>query len=442
MALQKHNLSFLMFCIIVTIVIPLVPCHGTSQEDPLNNIIDGGTFNNLIQQRTQVLRLKRFVNLGVTSLSSISKFNVNDFGAKGDGKSDDTEAFNKAWQVACSSGGDVILVVPSDYNYLLKPVRFSGPCDSSIAIQISGTLEASENSSDYTQDHQHWLMFESLQKLTVQGGGTVNGNGDTWWQNSCKTNPSLPCQSAPTAVTFYKCEDLIVENLMIKNAQQIHVKIQESTDVKISSVTVNAPEDSPNTDGIHITNTKNIKILNSLIATGDDCLSIESGTQNLLATGITCGPGHGISIGNLGETGTEELVSGITVNGAKLYGTTNGVRIKTWQGGVGSASKIKFQNIMMENVTNPIIIDQNYCDQKTPCEQKSSAVKIKNVLYENIKGTSASEVAVSLNCSQSFPCEGVVLQNIDLQQEGGQIPKASCESALLSYVGSVSPRCP
>ncbi|XP_028774459.1 polygalacturonase-like [Neltuma alba] len=451
MARQNHVL-FSIFLMLFIIIIPSVPCYGTSQEDPLkiygsdddspfNNFDDGGTFHNLIQQNTQVLSLNRFVKLAVTS-PSVSKFNVNDFGAKGDGKSDDTEAFNKAWQAACSSGRAIILVVPSNYNYLLKPVRFSGPCNSSITIQISGTLAASEDSSDYAQDPQHWLMFESVQNLTVQGGGTINGNGDTWWRNSCKKNPSLPCESAPTAVTFYDCENLIVENLEIKNAQQIHVNIQESTNVKVSGVTVSAPEDSPNTDGIHITNTRYIKISNSLIATGDDCLSIESGTQNLLATGISCGPGHGISIGSLGETGTVELVSGITVNGAKLSGTTNGVRIKTWPGGEGSASNIKFQNITMENVTNPIIIDQNYCDQETPCKQENSTVKIRNVLYENIKGTSASDVAVSLNCSQSFPCQGIVLQNIDLQDEDGQIPKASCESAILSYVGSVSPRCP
>ncbi|KAK4281876.1 hypothetical protein QN277_013322 [Acacia crassicarpa] len=450
MALQKHVLS--LFLMLFIIVIPYVPCYVTSQEDPLkihgggdspfNNIDDGGTPKKLIQQSTQVLSLNRFVKLGVTS-SSASKLNVNDFGAKGDGKTDDTEAFNKAWQAACSSGRDVILVVPSNYDYLLKPVRFSGPCNSRITFQISGTIEASENSSDYTEDPQHWLMFESVQNVTVQGGGTINGNGDTWWRKSCKKNPSLPCKSAPTAVTFYRCENLIVENLVIKNAQQIHVNIQESSKVKVSGVTVSAPEDSPNTDGIHITNTKIIQISNSVIATGDDCLSIESGTQNLLASDIACGPGHGISIGSLGETGTEELVSGITVNGAHLSGTTNGVRIKTWPGGSGSASNIKFQNIVMENVTNPIIIDQNYCDQKTPCKQQKSTVKIRNVLYENIKGTSASDVAVSLNCSQSFPCQGIVLHNIDLRQEQeAQIPKALCQSALLSYVGSVSPRCP
>lgn len=79
-----------------------------------------------------------------------------------------------------------------------------------------------------------------------------------------------------------------------------------------------------------------------------------------------------ISIGSLGEDGSKQFVSGITVKGAKFSSTTNGVRIKTWQGGSGSASNIKFQNIQMKNVTNPIIIDQNYCDQESPCQEQVS----------------------------------------------------------------------
>lgn len=42
------------------------------------------------------------------------------------------------------------------------------------------------------------------------------------------------------------------------------------------------------------------------------------------------------------------------------------------QGGSGRASNIKFQNIEMENVENPIIIDQHYCDQDKPCKEEVS----------------------------------------------------------------------
>ncbi|KAK8468214.1 hypothetical protein PHAVU_007G253101 [Phaseolus vulgaris] len=434
MALPRHPLLFLFAMIMLSFA------DSTVAEDPLLLFHEGSAKdNNFIVQSTNVLNLKSFDKLGQIS-SSPKMVNVNDYGAQGDGKTDDTLAFKKAWEVACSSG-IAVFVVPQK-NYLLKPITFSGPCKSNIAVQITGTVEASDNISDYNEDRAHWLMFDSVQKLSVKGGGTIDGNGNIWWQNSCKTNQKLPCKKAPTALTFYKCKDLTVEDLTIRNGQQMHVSFEESENVIVSGLTVTAPEDSPNTDGIHITNTQNIQILNTVIGTGDDCISIESGSRNVQATKITCGPGHGISIGSLGSGESKDFVSGVTVNGAKFSGTTNGVRIKTWQGGSGSASNIKFQNIQMEKVTNPIVIDQNYCDQATPCKKQKSAVQIKNVLYENIKGTSGSDVGVQFDCSEKFPCEGIVLQNIDLQYEDRREAKASCNSVQLSYRGDVNPQCP
>ena len=58
--------------------------------------------------------------------------------------------------------------------------------------------------------------------------------------------------------------------------------------------------------------------------------------------------------------------------------------INDHQGGSGSASNIKFQNIEMYNVSNPIIIDQNYCDQDKPCEEQVIK-KYKNCLFISTK---------------------------------------------------------
>ncbi|BAT85270.1 hypothetical protein LR48_Vigan03g216700 [Vigna angularis] len=443
MALLKHLLfSFTIF------IISFVFCYGSLQEDPLTSIYvhhspsvdDGGTlFKNFNKQSANVLSLNRFEKRG-----SLKKVNVNDYGAKRNGDTDDSEAFKKAWDEVCDSG-EAILVVPKD-NYLLKPIRFSGPCKPNIEVQISGTLEAADDPSDYDEDSRHWLVFDKIKNLYVYGGGTLDGNGKVWWENSCKKNKKQPCKDAPTALTFDSCEDLTVENLNIENAQQIHVSFQDSENVKVSGLNVNAPEDSPNTDGIHVTKTKNIQISDSVIGTGDDCISIVHGSKNVEATNITCGPGHGISIGSLGAGKSKDVVSGIKVNGAKIFGTKNGVRIKTWQGGSGSASDIKFQNIEMNNVTNPIIINQNYCDKKKrPCQKagsEKSAVEIKNVVYENISGTSASEVAVKFDCSEKFPCQKIKLQNIDLACEGGDDAEALCNNVdKLSYIGHVKPRC-
>ncbi|GMI65730.1 ARABIDOPSIS DEHISCENCE ZONE POLYGALACTURONASE 1 [Hibiscus trionum] len=385
--------------------------------------------------------LSSFQRYGGTLSSVGTVVNVDDFGATGD-KAHDTVAFEKAWMKACSMKGAVVLRVPAGKNYLLKPVRFSGPCKSNLTMQISGTIAASDDRLDYKEDNRHWLTIDSVDNLLVEGGGgKINGNGKIWWENSCKINKHLPCKDGPTALTFYNSKNLVVRNLNIQDAQQIHVSFEKCTNVLASGFKITSPEKSPNTDGIHITNTQNIRVTSSVIGTGDDCISIVSGSQNVQATDITCGPGHGISIGSLGSKNSKAFVSGVTVDGAKLSGTTNGVRIKTWQGGSGTASNIKFQNIEMNNVKNPIIIDQNYCDQSKPCKEQGSAVQIKNVVYSNIKGTSSSEVAINLDCSKSHPCQGIVLTNVNLQDQEHGPAKAICNNVKLSE-GDTVPKCP
>ncbi|CAN1348791.1 unnamed protein product [Linum perenne] len=397
-------------------------------------VVDDAQSMDPLKLATDILSFKTAETSSTSSLaSSTQTFQVEDFREDGD---DDTKAVEKAWDAACKSskGAAQLVLVASKKSYTLKPIRFSGPCKSKLTVEILGTIEASNDRSDYEEDTSHWLVFDGVKDLVVQGGGTIDGQGKVWWQNSCKVKKHL-------AVTFYKCNNLVVKNLKIQNGQQIHVSFQSCNNVQASNLQVNSPQDSPNTDGIHVTSTKNIRISDSVIGTGDDCISIVSGSQSVEAYRITCGPGHGISIGSLGSHNSKAYVSGVSVDGAKFSGTSNGLRIKTWQGGSGSATNIKFQNIEMKNVENPIIIDQNYCDQDKPCKEEKSAVQVKDVVYKNVKGTSASEVAIKLECSKSFPCEGVVLEDVDLERGGGKGVKAVCNNVKLTQLGKVSPSC-
>ncbi|OMP10071.1 Glycoside hydrolase, family 28 [Corchorus olitorius] len=396
------------------------PTFGVSHHNNPNSAAGGNLFNyyNTNQIWSSLARARALKPKVV---------NVDAFGAKADG-GDDSQAFKKAWKYACSSSQGAVLVVPKKKIYHVKPIDFSGPCKSALVFKVYGTIKASVHHSDYKE--RKWLYFDNVENLRVEGGGsgTINGNGRTW----------CPARK--------RQHNVQVGGVRIKNAQQMHLTFRNCFNVKASNLLVKAPGNSPNTDGIHVSGTQNIIIQNSVIATGDDCISIVSGSKNVRATGITCGPGHGISIGSLGAKNSEAYVSNVIVDKATLSGTTNGVRIKTWQGGSGYAKNIKFRNIMMHNVSNPIIIDQNYCDQRKPCSKQVSAVQVSNVVYQNIRGTSASDVALKLDCSQSFPCRGIYLQNVDLsvpqnQHNNNNIAEASCSNVRLTYQGNVSPPC-
>ncbi|KAG6414062.1 hypothetical protein SASPL_126779 [Salvia splendens] len=304
---------------------------------------------------------------------------VEDYGAKADGKSDNSQAFKKAWDKACNSLESIKILVPKGKVYYVKHVDFTGPCYSGISMEIQGTIKSFAKM--YDTPKRLWIKFEDVRNMEVFGGGTIDGSGEVWWKNSCKIKKTK-------ALTFRNCSNLTLSNLRLLNAQQMHVIFQDCNDVEASKLVVEAPEHSPNTDGIHITRTSNIKILDSQIRTGDDCVSIVNGSRNVDIRNIACGPGHGISIGSLGEDNTENYVSNVFVKGATFTGTTNGARIKTWQ---------------------------------------KSAVQVENVVYRNIRGTSASKVAINLNCSESVPCKNVVLQNVMLTaQQKGEKVEASC----------------
>ena len=74
------------------------------------------------------------------------------------------------------------------------------------------------------------------------------------------------------------------------------------------------------------------------------------------------------SIGSLAKTLNEDGVENVTVSNSVFTGTTNGVRIKSWaRASTGFVNKVFFQNLIMKNVQNPIIIDQNYCPTHQGC---------------------------------------------------------------------------
>ncbi|KAB5534978.1 hypothetical protein DKX38_018064 [Salix brachista] len=364
--------------------------------------------------------------------------NVDSFGAVGDGISDDTQAFVKAWGTACAVPKSVFLV-PSGGRYLVNATRFKGPCADNLIIQIDGTIVAPDEPKNWDPNLARlWLDFTKLNGVLFQGNGVIDGSGSKWWASSCKKNKTNPCREAPTAFTIDSSSSVKVKGLTIKNSQQMNFVISKCASVRISEVSVSSPGDSPNTDGIHITQSTNVALQNCKIGTGDDCISIVNGSSAIKMKGIYCGPGHGISIGSLGKDNSTGIVTKVVLDTAVIRETTNGVRIKTWQGGNGYVRGIRFENVRMDNVDNPIIIDQFYCDSPKSCQNQTSAVKVSQIMYRNISGTTKSAKAMKFSCSDTVPCSTIVLSNVNLEKEDGTV-ETYCNSAEGFGYGIVHP---
>ena len=121
-----------------------------------------------------------------------SVFSLDRYGARGDGRHDDTRALAKAWKAACASPQPAVVLVPNGRRYLLKVVTLRGPCKSSATLTVKGTLVASPDRADWSdKDRRHWIVFRRVNKLTVNCGGTIDGNCQKWWPHSCKINKTV-----------------------------------------------------------------------------------------------------------------------------------------------------------------------------------------------------------------------------------------------------------
>ncbi|KAF9609706.1 hypothetical protein IFM89_017905 [Coptis chinensis] len=299
--------------------------------------------------------------------ANIEVFDVRKFGAVGDGKTDCSKAFLQAFEMACAWEGDAVVYIPVGTYYAGLTI-FNAQKDRckfhTVRFQVEGLVKAP---TDLSGDS--WIKFRYIKQMTLDGGGIFDGQGASAWPNKL--------QSA--SLRFDSVTDSTVNGIQSVNSKGVHINLSQCKNMTFDSVTITAPGDSPNTDGIHIGISSSINIMHSTIGTGDDCISLSSGSKDIYIANLTCGPGHGIGVGSLGG----------------------------------------------------LLNEQNY----------SSNVQINDVHYRNIWGTSTTKLAVNFVCSQTVPCQELELKEINLKYNGKDGPvAASCSNARGVTVGQVNPQ--
>ncbi|KAL2454564.1 Pectin lyase-like superfamily protein [Abeliophyllum distichum] len=386
----------------------------------------------------------KFTLLFLTLLAHIvnsqqpTTFDIGKYGGKPNANI--AEALSSAWKEACAATTPSTIVVPKG-TFLLNQLKLVGPCKAPIELQVQGTIRAP---SDYTQlpdKNAEWITINYVDHLTISGGGIFDGQGkEAWAKNDCGKNPK--CVKLPINLSFNFITNSIIHDVTTQDSKNFHVNVIGCKNVTFQQFTVSAPGESINTDGLHIAKSEGIYVLESVIKTGDDCISVGDGMKELHIEKVTCGPGHGISVGSLGKGATEEDVTGIYVKNCTFTGTQNGIRVKTWP---SAPAKLKitglhYEDIIMDNVENPIVIDQEYCPWNQCKLDSPSLIKISEMTVKNIKGTSASPVAVSFVCSKTVPCENVEMGDIDLTYSGNQGPiTTKCSNIKPTFVGKQNP---
>lgn len=125
-----------------------------------------------------------------SSTLALAAYNVVDFGAKPDGRTDSAKAFLAAWAKACAARIPVSMTVPQG-RFMVSHALFQGPCNNAaIRVIIQGTLVAP---SGYSQS-KDWITFKYVKGVSVYGG-TLDAQGQKLW--NCK----MAGRSCPAGAT-------------------------------------------------------------------------------------------------------------------------------------------------------------------------------------------------------------------------------------------------
>ncbi|OMP03540.1 Glycoside hydrolase, family 28 [Corchorus olitorius] len=164
-----------------------------------------------------------------------SVFDVMNFGAKADGKSNLNQPLLAAWKQACALASPSKIVV-AEGEYMLSQVTLEGPCKAPLEVQVKGNLKAPIDPSQYN-NIPSWVTFQRIDHLTLSGPGTFDGQGEiAWSQNDCKQNDG--CNKLPIAPSRVKISNVSFKNIRGTSATQLAVKLACSSGIPCENVEI------------------------------------------------------------------------------------------------------------------------------------------------------------------------------------------------------------
>jgi polygalacturonase len=370
---------------------------------------------------------------------------LTEFGAVGDGKTLNTDAFRQAI-AACRKAGGGEVVVPAG-TFVTGPVALTD--NMALVVEQGATIRGSENFRDYESTGGRnddatgkasilpLIGGWHLTNVAIRGAGTIDGAGVPWWQRfRAERAAGAPQEGQPHAagqpvehprpklVLLVGCNRVLIQGVTLKDSPQFHIVPNGCHDVTIADVQISAPADSPNTDGIDPTGSRNVLIRHCTIDVGDDNVSFKSNPkeeplENVLVTDCTFKHGHGASIGSNVGGG----IRNITVEHCTFEETDNGVRIKSARDRGGIIEQIVYRDLMMKNVKVAITINLFYFDKTGQKERQTKPVTattpiVRDVQIANVTIEGAKTAGEIIGLPE-MPVAGVLLDGVRVKAQTG-----------------------
>jgi polygalacturonase len=395
-------------------------------------------------------------------------FNIIDYGAVGDGKTNCTEAFKEAITAANKAGGGRV-VVPSGTFYT-GAIHLKSNVNLHLPEKDSVILFSDDPQAYLPAVYTRWEGVECMnysplvyayeqENLAITGKGLLDGNSsnENWWKWVRIQGPDrrklfeqgatgVPVEKRlfgggklrPNMIEPYKCKNVLIEGVKIKEPPfwQIHPVLSEN--VIVRNVTVEGL--GPNNDGCDPESCKDVLIEGCYFDTGDDCVAIKSGrnndarrvnvpSENIIIRNCKMKDGHGgVVIGSEMTGGARNIFAeNCEMDSPNL---DRAVRLKTNTVRGGFIENVYVRNITVGQVKEAVLkIDFFYSD----IERGNYKPMVRNVNLENIT-SNESKHALWLRGLEDAPITNVTLKNCKLNNNKNPNKISNVKNLVLENV--------
>ena len=372
-----------------------------------------------------------------------------DFGARVDGTTLDSAAINAAIDRAHGQGGGMVYLSPGVYlcgTVILKS-------NVTLYLEAGATILGSKDVKQYTPQPgpsenadastRHLIFAKDAENITLCGPGMIDGQGPSFWVPSGRRTyapderwadvASLYLNPHPRVspmLEFVGCRHLRVEQVRIENASGWTMRLATCVGVVVDGVSIKNPVVGPNTDGIDISSSSDVRIANCSIDTGDDAICLKSENpygdttplmRNVLVTNctLTCCC-NGFKLGTRVKGGCENIV----FSNSTIHNTAEsdlnarviaGICLEVVDG--GWLEGVVISGICMQRTRTPIFLRLG---ARTPRKDGGKSY-MRGVMISDINATE-SVLTSSVTGVPGMPVEDVTLSNIEIEtQEPGKL---------------------
>ena len=362
----------------------------------------------------------------------MKEYNVLQYGAKGDGASNDAFAIQHAIDDCAKNGGGRV-VLQSGKVYYSDSIRLKKNVD--LHIQKGARLKATSNIDGYIRPNKLinnpetalignpvtgkpsfvFIYAYDADGCMISGDGIIDANGHAFVQRKDKYYVTGEFYPRPTVIYVEKSKNITFKNFTVVDAPFWTLHPAGCNDVLIDRIRILNDLDVANSDGIDPDHCSNVRIIGCHIECADDCICLKTTKgnseygpcENIVIASCTL-----ISTSAAIKIGTEGVgdFRNINVSNCIISRSNRGISIQIRDG--GNVENASFSNIIIETrrfcadwwgTAEPVVITSFNRDENT----KSG--KVKNIRFFNI--SAKGENGVLIHASKENPIENVTFEN-------------------------------